>query len=104
MGSLNEATSLPEGSAEPPSRCERIRELEKRLLPRQPPGQRAVLRRREHPQLAKRHRAALGRLADEPRELDACEPRGAELLDVEQLGVQRDDVGAARAAGAAGED
>src|SRR6185369_2386035 len=68
-----------------PSPSRRPRDLEQRLLPRQPPRQRAVLRRCKHPQLAKRHRAALGRLADESRELDAREPGGAELLDVEQL-------------------
>ena len=51
----------------------------------------------EHPQLAKRHRALLRRFADQAGELDARQPGRAELLEVEQLGVQRDDVGAARA-------
>ena len=62
------------------------------------PARRLV--RREHPQLAERHRALLGRFADQPRELDARQPGGADLLDLEQLGVQRDHVGAGRGAGA----
>ena len=62
--------------------------LEQGLLARQAPRRRAVLGAGEHPELAERHRALLRRFADQARELDAREPGRAELLDVEQLGVQ----------------
>ena len=70
--------------------------LEQRLLAREAPRRRAVLGAGEHPELAKRHRALLRRFADQARELDARQLGGAELLEAEQLGVQRDHVGAAR--------
>ena len=58
---------------------------------------RLVLGAGEHPQLAERHLALLRRLADQAGELDAREVGRAELLEAEQLGMQRDHVGAAGA-------
>ena len=74
----------------------RWQELEQGLLARETPCRRPILGGGKHPQLAERHRALLRRFADQARELDARQPGRAEFLNVEQCGVQRDDVGAAR--------